>query len=1153
MPFSDNKKPSRKSKILPQFYVTSGGKPLLDLLEIQRQSFFAFLENGIVQELSKTETFQETAKTSAYTRELELTLKPETYKLISPICTPKQAILNGSTYACKLYVQATLTLRSKPVSVSESKDNSLTNSSPSSNWTSVTTRPTSDSIGSLVISDSSSGHRESVRTPFEVRSQPENLLLTKSIDTDYTNKFRSTDSIDTTSSRREENEVSDVKVVSTDVERSSKTGPVIDSVSSYPHGAANNVTAVLTKSSQCFVNSVRNKKDEVDIARVATPTGGLVIGINEVDKEVNRLTGSTNSRVQSAEPSGQAELPLAISSSPLYTELITPLSKGKNTSELNLHKGAMQSGKLIAKPILQSTHARRAPLAAAISFPDCKHWVQDEASNDKSSFSFTLPIDYIGANLSVIDKVNNKDKVYEQNHLRARPGSILIATLTPPVKPESRQLITRAMGKDRSRPDAISTPSSNDPKGGAKLIGINEVNKEVNGLVIDAVSSSTANNVTAVSTKLTGLLKRTQSGEPGVRSQTMQSVELATKQPVDSPKNWSIQKSSPWIFLGELPLMTKRGHFILNGSPRVIINQITRCPGIYFQEKRRGVGFEQEVRVSADFIPQRGPWLRIQSDWEGRFWARLKREGRVKYTTLYEAFQEFEKQYTAPLINLVDNSNTSLPKSEIVAFQERKTKEDRQKKALLRLFKNSTRYNLGKLGRFRINERVHNIPRSTNILNSIDTACNLLATRTELPIESSEENKVTAVFAAATHARRAELPTGLKILDTLADACSIGNVNPVRSKENFVDTREGADSKAKHQGNKDKDTAINSHGVTTNSKGGVRQLQDKRIEKKNYAIIFGDCRATGKVREFSHLPVERVQPAEPGSIRLMEYVKDDLIRDLNNDIIWSSRGIIGRVSSYPHGAAKNVTAGSTDVELTTSSSKRGLVPVQSAYAISSPENSFATLAKHEFALSPLRAAEASIELLEETRKNQIINSANRFLAYTNKSCLMAADIDAVHTCLERLLGGGGLTDDIDHLKNRLVRTSGELLQQQLELGLSRLNEVMTPLLRNLIQGQLLSFPLSHASKDETSHALRTYSVSEGTFRACEAAANVQDVEHNSKTKEPLATHEGSSLLSTAMSTSSSAQQGGLVSGINEVDKEVNRFTKHWTKLTLARG
>jgi len=39
-----------------------------------------------------------------------------------------------------------------------------------------------------------------------------------------------------------------------------------------------------------------------------------------------------------------------------------------------------------------------------------------------------------------------------------------------------------------------------------------------------------------------------------------------------------------WVLLGNLPLMTKRGHFIINGSPRVVINQLVRSPGIYYQE-----------------------------------------------------------------------------------------------------------------------------------------------------------------------------------------------------------------------------------------------------------------------------------------------------------------------------------------------------------------------------------------------------------------------------------------------------------------------------------------------------------------------------------------------------------------------------------------
>jgi DNA-directed RNA polymerase subunit beta len=41
-----------------------------------------------------------------------------------------------------------------------------------------------------------------------------------------------------------------------------------------------------------------------------------------------------------------------------------------------------------------------------------------------------------------------------------------------------------------------------------------------------------------------------------------------------------------WVLIGELPIMTKRGNFILNGAPRVIVNQLIRSPGIYYQEKK---------------------------------------------------------------------------------------------------------------------------------------------------------------------------------------------------------------------------------------------------------------------------------------------------------------------------------------------------------------------------------------------------------------------------------------------------------------------------------------------------------------------------------------------------------------------------------------
>ena len=56
-----------------------------------------------------------------------------------------------------------------------------------------------------------------------------------------------------------------------------------------------------------------------------------------------------------------------------------------------------------------------------------------------------------------------------------------------------------------------------------------------------------------------------------------------------------------FLVLGELPLMTKRGHFIIHGSPRVILSQLVRRPGIYFTQKNN--------ELQADCVPEQGPWL----------------------------------------------------------------------------------------------------------------------------------------------------------------------------------------------------------------------------------------------------------------------------------------------------------------------------------------------------------------------------------------------------------------------------------------------------------------------------------------------------------------------------------------------------------------
>nr|ALO21239.1 beta subunit of RNA polymerase [Chloromonas radiata] len=92
-----------------------------------------------------------------------------------------------------------------------------------------------------------------------------------------------------------------------------------------------------------------------------------------------------------------------------------------------------------------------------------------------------------------------------------------------------------------------------------------------------------------------------------------------------------------WVLIGNLPLMTKRGHFVLNGAPRVIVNQILRSPGIYFQGSLKEIFSEKwsekpEItykRFYTDLICLRGTWLRIEIDKNKDIWAQMKKVPKI--------------------------------------------------------------------------------------------------------------------------------------------------------------------------------------------------------------------------------------------------------------------------------------------------------------------------------------------------------------------------------------------------------------------------------------------------------------------------------------------------------------------------------------------
>jgi DNA-directed RNA polymerase subunit beta len=103
------------------------------------------------------------------------------------------------------------------------------------------------------------------------------------------------------------------------------------------------------------------------------------------------------------------------------------------------------------------------------------------------------------------------------------------------------------------------------------------------------------------------------------------------------------------VYLGDLPLMTGKGTFIINGRERVIVSQLSRSPGLYFEE---GVDSSMQVLVSARIIPNEGPWLEVESDANLVVRTQISQTKKLPLTQLIKALSAFEKghvQVTLPL------------------------------------------------------------------------------------------------------------------------------------------------------------------------------------------------------------------------------------------------------------------------------------------------------------------------------------------------------------------------------------------------------------------------------------------------------------------------------------------------------------------------
>src|SRR4051794_7282480 len=93
------------------------------------------------------------------------------------------------------------------------------------------------------------------------------------------------------------------------------------------------------------------------------------------------------------------------------------------------------------------------------------------------------------------------------------------------------------------------------------------------------------------------------------------------------------------VYLGDLPIMTDRGTFVINGVDRVVVSQLARSPGVYFNDN---IDFSGRILYTAQLIPSEGAWLEIETDANDVMWVRVGQTRKFALTTLLRALGGFD-------------------------------------------------------------------------------------------------------------------------------------------------------------------------------------------------------------------------------------------------------------------------------------------------------------------------------------------------------------------------------------------------------------------------------------------------------------------------------------------------------------------------------
>jgi DNA-directed RNA polymerase subunit beta len=245
-------------------------------------------------------------------------------------------------------------------------------------------------------------------------------------------------------------------------------------------------------------------------------------------------------------------------------------------------------------------------------------------------------------------------------------------------------------------------------------------------------------------------------GDPPVSIQECREKDLTYQAPLSMTVRFVNKETGEIreqrVFMGDFPMMTEFGTFIINGTERVIVTQLVRSPGAYLMEPKDAA---KQV-FTANLMPSRGSWLELEIDKKGVVYARIDRKRKLPITTLLRALPDedpstgfkLDTSSNEAILKLFDNSiyivntiekdpATREDEALIEVFKKQRPGEpptvENARNLLNALFFDPKRYDLTKVGRYKLNQRLGvDVPEGTRVLTTQDILA-LVQKLVELP------------------------------------------------------------------------------------------------------------------------------------------------------------------------------------------------------------------------------------------------------------------------------------------------------------------------------------------------------------------------------------------------------------------------------------